>query len=167
MFQVHKPGQGKFARTATLLAGLFFVAWAARSLLITLPPRIHATLGLSWNEILLDASPSDAWQADWATLLFALDDDGCKLSPALTAALLLLAVGGFAFWRWLNRPAVADRLIDMESELHKVSWPSFGDAWQSTLVVSGFTALIIVLVFTFDVVIKGVMDLMPVQRGGS
>ena len=45
-----------------------------------------------------------------------------------------------------------------------MSWPTFPDAWQSTLVVSGFTALVVVLVFFYDFVIKHIVDLMP--KGG-
>ena len=57
------------------------------------------------------------------------------------------------------RPRVGDALAEMETELQKVSWPSLSDAWQSTLVVSGFTALIVVLVFSYDIVIKGIIEL--------
>ncbi|MCE9636163.1 MAG: preprotein translocase subunit SecE [Planctomycetes bacterium] len=157
MFKVHKPGQAKLTRTITFLAGLFLVVWGCRSALIELP-SFWRRLGDSWNEILLDAKPTEAWTADLVLI-------ESKFSPALTmAAVLLVLATLWVFWI-LNRPKVADSLVDMESELQKVSWPSFSDAWQSTLVVSGFTALIVGLVFGYDLVIKGIIELI-VPRGG-
>lgn len=158
MFTAYKPGQGKISRTLTVLAGVFFALWAARSMALHLPD-IWGKLGLAWNELLADARPSDAWTVDLVVL------DTMKVSPALTLA-AAVALGGSVWWLWLcNRPSVADRLVDMETELHKVSWPSFPDAWQSTLVVSGFTALVVVLVLVYDIVIKGMIKLMPVASG--
>lgn len=156
MFQVHKPGQAKLSRTITFLFGLFLIAWACRSIRMELP-LVWSRLGEAWNEILLDARPADAWRVD-----LVLDESA--FSPALTIAVLLL-VGGTLWWFWLlNRPRIADHLVEMEAELRKVSWPTFSDAWQSTLVVSGFTALIVVLVFVYDLVIKGLIELMPTGR---
>jgi preprotein translocase SecE subunit len=155
VFKAHKPGQARISRTATLLAVLFFVAWGARSLAVNLP-RLHSSLGRAWNELLQDASPADATKIDLVVY------EG-KFSPALTIAVVVLVAGGALAWTFLNRPRIADALIDMEAELHKVSWPSFPDAWQSTLVVSGFTALVVAIVFFYDIVIKGLMDLMPVR----
>lgn len=157
MFKAHKPGQAKLTRTVTFLGGLFFVLWGCRSVLNELP-SLSRRLKDAWNEILFDASAADAWYPD-----FVFVDS--KFSPALTIAVVLLAVGTVWLFWLLNRPKVADALIDMETEMQKVSWPSFSDAWQSTLVVSGFTALIVGLVFTYDLVIKGIIELMP-RRGG-
>jgi preprotein translocase SecE subunit len=156
VFEVHKPGQAKLSRTVTFLGGLFLIAWACRSALLELP-FLWSRLGESWNEILLDASPRDAWRADLVLL-------ETNFSPAMTLAVVLLVVASL-WWFWLiNRPRIADHLVDMEAELRKVSWPTLSDAWQSTLVVSGFTALIVVLVFVYDLVIKGIIDLMPTGR---
>lgn len=165
MFQVHKPGQAKLSRTVTFLGGLLLIAWGCRSLLYEL--RSFSTAGangvaqhpmdLAWNEILGGASKGAAWRAD----LIVVES---SFSPALTAAVVVL-IAASAWWFWLlNRPRIADHLVEMEAEMHKVSWPTFSDAWQSTLVVSGFTALIVVLVFTYDIVIKGIVELMPVRR---
>ena len=156
MFDTHKPGQARLSRTATFLAGLSLIVWGCRSLMLSLPV-LSSRLGDAWNEILLDATPSEAWPADLVVV-------HTKFSPALTAAALVLLGAGYAWFRLVNRPRVADALIDMEQELRKVSWPTFPDAWQSTLVVSGFTALVVVLVFFYDFVIKHLVDLMP--RGG-
>jgi preprotein translocase SecE subunit len=156
VFHVHKPGKGKLTRMVTLLGGLFLLVWGCRSLLYELP-SFWRPLGNSWNELVSDAKPEAAWKVD--LVLFETN-----FSPALTASVLVLLVGGLLWFRLVNRAKIADPLVDMEDELKKVSWPSFSDAWQSTLVVSGFTALIVVLVFTYDIVIKGIIDLMPVGR---
>lgn len=152
MFEIHKPGQAKLTRLVTLLAGLFLILWGCRSLLYALP-AFWRPLGLAWNELLLDAIAADAWRMD--LVLFETN-----FSPALTASAVLALVGGLLWFRLVNRPRLADPLVDMEVELQKVSWPSLSDAWQSTLVVSGFTALIVVLVFSYDIVIKGIIELL-------
>lgn len=152
VFEVHKPGQGKLSRTTVLLGGLFFLAWGCRSLLMALP-RAWAPLGDAWNEILDGAPPSAAIHVDLLVIPVT------KFSPALVVAALALVVTGLLWYRMVNRPKLAGALVDMEAELRKVSWPTFPDAWQSTLVVSGFTALVVVLIFGYDLVIKGFVDL--------
>jgi preprotein translocase SecE subunit len=152
VFEVHRPGQAKLTRLVTLLGGLFLVLWGCRSLIFELP-SLWRPLGRAWNELLMDAPPEKAWRAD--VILFETN-----FSPALTGALLVAVVGGLLWARVVyHRPRVGDALADMETELQKVSWPSLSDAWQSTLVVSGFTALIVVLVFAYDIVIKGIIEL--------
>jgi len=156
VFHVHRPGQGKVSRTVTFLGAVFLLAWGCRSMLYALP-LLSKDLSLAWNEILMDASVHDAWRVDLVLL-------ESPFSPALTISVALLVGGGLWLFWFLNRPKVADQLVEMEAELRKVSWPTLGDAWQSTLVVSGFTALIVVLVFVYDIVIKAVIDLLPVNR---
>ena len=160
MFHVHKPGQAKLSRTITFLGGLFLVAWGCRSLLYELRSFsvtgeggvTHHPLDLAWNEILLGASPKDAWPADLVVV-------ETKFSPALTTAVLLL-VAASLWWFWLlNRPKIADHLVEMEAEMHKVSWPTLSDAWQSTLVVTGFTMTIVVTILVYDLVIRGFIKL--------
>ncbi len=72
---------------------------------------------------------------------------GLDLSPAL---LITGAVLGLALWllyRWEQKPKNADLLIETESELRKVSWPSLDEAingsWavmMTVLVLMGFLA---------------------------
>jgi preprotein translocase SecE subunit len=156
VFAIHKPGQAKLSRNTAFLGGLFFIAWGSRSLLHLLP-RAWASLGESWNELLMENVTADAaWRVDLLVIR-------SKVSPAFTIAALVLVVAGLAWYRAANGPRLADLFIDMEAELRKVSWPTFPDAWQSTLVVSGFTALVVVLIFVYDVAIKGVIDLLPMR----
>jgi preprotein translocase SecE subunit len=57
------------------------------------------------------------------------------------AGLLIVAVvlfgGMYLLYRFLERPKSADLLIDTESELRKVTWPSGGEAVNSSIVVIG------------------------------
>ena len=69
------------------------------------------------------------------------------LSVPLTAALLLAVVMGllglFGLARMLNKPKVADLLIDSETEMRKCTWPSWDETFTSSIVI-----LIVMLVFT-------------------
>lgn len=57
----------------------------------------------------------------------------------------------WGLWKWLNRPKVADFLIETEEELRKVSWPTWKDAWNSALIVLAFVALLTVFLWVCDV----------------
>jgi preprotein translocase SecE subunit len=138
----------------TLLSGWFLVAWGCRSLLQALsrPAIADGKLGLPINVAYMGAAEKDGWRVE----LIVVDEN---LSVAfLIGAVLLLALG-FWWWRFINRERWADLLIDMETELRKVSWPSPSDAWQSTLVVTGFTFTVVATILVYDLVIKGFIEL--------
>ena len=82
-----------------------------------------------------------------------------RVSPAFALGVIVLVGASLWWWRFANKPRWAEILIEMETELRKVSWPTPSDAWQSTLVVTGFTALVVVTILVYDLVIKGVIDL--------
>jgi preprotein translocase SecE subunit len=141
----------------TFLSGEFLIVWGCRSLMRAVgDPAIWSKGALAWNQIFGGASEKDAWTID----IVVLQE---KFSPAFTFAALLLVGLTLFWWRFLNREKWADLLIDMETELRKVSWPSLPDAWQSTLVVSGFTATVVVTILVYDLVIKGFIELFVVR----
>lgn len=153
LFKSYKPGQAKLSRMITLLSGWFLIVWGCRSLMRAVgDPAIWSKGALAWNEIFGGAADKDAWRID----AVVIEE---KFSPAFTIAALLLVGLAFWWWRFLNREKWAELLIEMETELRKVSWPSFPDAWQSTLVVSGFTATVVVTILVYDLVIKGFLQL--------
>jgi len=157
----YKPGQARLSRMLALLSGLFMIAWGCRSFMRTLSdPQIWKAGGQAWNQTpwFGDALEKDAWRVD----VVVVDE---KFSPAFTTAAVLLVVLSFVWWRFLNKEKWADLLIDMEGELRKVSWPSLSDAWQSTLVVSGFTATVVVTILAYDVVIRGFIKLFVNSQG--
>lgn len=60
---------------------------------------------------------------------------GLDLSPALLIAVVLGAGLLLLLFRYLERPSNADLLIQTESEMRKVTWPSLQDAVNSSIVV--------------------------------
>lgn len=73
-----------------------------------------------------------------------------RLSSLVTigiyAAILLL------LHRILNRPRLADQLIEIEGEMQKVTWPTWGEVAQGTMAV----AVMVLILFAF----LSVVDLM-------
>jgi preprotein translocase subunit SecE len=66
----------------------------------------------------------------------------------VVALVLTIAVGAW-FYRILNGQRVASLLIETETEVKKVSWPTRADAFHSTWIVLGFvvcTALFLTVV---------------------
>ena len=53
---------------------------------------------------------------------------GMELTPALLIAALVLGVALWLLYRWEETPKNADLLIETESELRKVTWPSLEEA---------------------------------------
>ncbi len=149
----HKPDQGRTSRLVALLSGLFLIAWGCRSLMRTIgDPSIWPKGGLPINVAYLDAVDKDGWRVNAVVL-------NENLSVAFVIAAVLLVLLSLGWWRFLNRERWAELLIDMETELRKVSWPSPSDAWQSTLVVTGFTFMIVTTILVYDLVIKGFIEL--------
>ena len=155
-FEAYKPDQAKTSRTLVLLTGVFLIAWGCASLVLALPqfPWIGSELGRAWNEFNMfgGALPDEAIRLDLVIYQ-------SKFSPALTIAAVIFLAGSLWYWRFLNTPKWADLLIEMESELNKVSWPSLGDAWQSTLVVTGFTVVLVGTILVYDLIIRGILQL--------
>lgn len=60
---------------------------------------------------------------------------GLELSPALLAALAVFGLGMFFLHRYLETPKQADLLIETESELRKVSWPTLDETIDGSIVV--------------------------------
>jgi len=60
---------------------------------------------------------------------------GMDFSPALIVAGLVLATSLWLLYRWQDKPKNADLLIETESELRKVTWPSLDEAITSSVVV--------------------------------
>ncbi len=60
---------------------------------------------------------------------------GMQLSGAFLIALVLFVGALILIQRWLERPKNADLLIETESELRKVTWPTGKEVVNSSLVV--------------------------------
>lgn len=60
---------------------------------------------------------------------------GVDLSFAFLIAAICCVAGLILLYRWTESPKIADSLIDTESELRKVTWPTLPEATQSSFVV--------------------------------
>ncbi len=66
---------------------------------------------------------------------------------------------------WLNSPKTADFLIDTDSELKKVTWPTWDDAYKSSTVVIIFVVTLTGTIVAFDAAVSAVVRL--VLAGGA
>lgn len=64
------------------------------------------------------------------------------LNIAFLATFALFLVGVVILWRWVQKPKVADLLIDTEAELRKVTWPTVQEVVNSSLVVIVFVVIL-------------------------
>jgi preprotein translocase SecE subunit len=60
---------------------------------------------------------------------------GLDVTPALLVAAAVLVGAMVGIYRWEQSPRVADLLIETETEMRKVTWPTFSEAVNSSLVV--------------------------------
>lgn len=58
-----------------------------------------------------------------------------QLNGAFLIALAVMVAGVLAIHFWQQKPKVADLLIDTESELKKVAWPTLEEITNSSIVV--------------------------------
>jgi preprotein translocase SecE subunit len=86
------------------------------------------------------------------------------LDLAAVIALGVLTVIAVVIHRLLNRPKIADTLIDTEGELQKVTWPSWGEAVQGTLAV---TVMVLILFAFLTVVDISLAQVMLMLMGGA
>jgi preprotein translocase subunit SecE len=122
--EIYKSGQGKIARIGAYVLGGILVISGAVSLyrFINVPGR------------------------EWVTGLPIIGHVSIFNTIAFGVALL----GLLALHLVLNRPGTANALIDTETELKKVSWPSRREVKNATIVVSLVTLVMALLLFGFD-----------------
>ncbi len=100
---------------------------------------------------------------------------GCySLHTVLLSSRGVSGVGGIAYWlpgalllgfwwvsyRVVNVPAFADFLISVETEMIKVSWPSWSELFRASIVVILFLFAFAGLMFGFDVVFQAVRNIL-------
>ena len=114
----YKPDQGRIARLAAFWSLAILILYGCTSLYAELSSRFDGLLG--------------------RPLLASLQKIpvlGLKLSPALLITALVLGAALYFLHRWQNTPKMADLLIDTEAELRKVTWPTFPEAVNSSIIV--------------------------------
>ena len=147
----YKDGQGAFTRRIAYWCGVALALWGARDLWIWLQgfgPLQRPILGNRVGGFDLSHLPLG----------------GPPLSLSIVIAVVVAAAG----WIWvswfLNRPWLADLLIETEGEMKKVSWPARDEAVAATKVVSATVVAFTLVLLVFDVVLTEVMNLLTGMR---
>jgi preprotein translocase SecE subunit len=112
----YKKDQGRYARLAAFWVLAVLVFYGSTSL--------HTTLSSMFDGKL--ASPIGGLVVP----VFSI-----KLSPAFLVAATVCCVGIWFLYRWLESPKIADLLIETETELRKVTWPTTPEVINSSIVV--------------------------------
>jgi preprotein translocase SecE subunit len=79
------------------------------------------------------------------------------IDPAFVISWAVIVVGCILLYRALNKPRAADFLIETDTEVRKVTWPTWNDAWNSSLIVLLFVLVVTGFIFFSDFVINRVM----------
>jgi preprotein translocase subunit SecE len=88
-------------------------------------------------------------------------------SIAFATVIGLIAVGGWLAYRAVNYRPFADFSIEVESEMTKVTWPSWGELQRATVVVLATMFIFSALLFGYDILwqwflqVTGVLRLNP------
>ena len=145
MLYRYKPDEGRNARQAAFWLGegmIFFGCFALSGTLEGFSGAMRAPVTEAFTEL---------------PLL------GLRLNYALLVAAAVFVAGSVTWVRWLGRERIADHLIEVEGEMRKVTWPTFAEASNSSIVVivmvlilMGFLALSdFVLGEMFEVILWG------------
>jgi preprotein translocase subunit SecE len=137
----YKADQGRYVRLAalwSLVALWFYGCYRLWETLMDLRWSWAAPLRTRW----VDELPIVEW----------------PLTPAAVIAAVVFLAGAAGIQMFLNRPKVADLLIETEAELRKVTWPSFRDTASASLVVLFTVAILFVLLAVFDFVVGRLID---------
>jgi preprotein translocase SecE subunit len=143
----YKQDQGRMARMAAF--------WTLALLLTYGCVRLHAQL-TSYFEVL--AQPMGGVRIPVL---------GLDLSPALLIATVLAAGALLLLYRVLEKPKHADLLIQTESEMRKVTWPSLQDAINSSFVVLVTVLVLMAYLAGSDFVLGKWANLVLLGPGGG
>lgn len=116
MLYAHKPDEGRHARQASFWLGVGMIFFGCYALSVEL-------LGVTALRGPVLASVPEV------PLL------GISLTGAFVVSALVFLALSFIYVRMLAKPKVADHLIEVEGEMRKVTWPSFEEATNSSIVV--------------------------------
>jgi preprotein translocase subunit SecE len=133
---IYKRTQGRVARQVTFAAAA--VTWAL------------GLFGL-WESLgsMLTHWPGN-WLNDWKLGRNEAVEAVVRQSVHHGLPFLLLLLGLWAFYRLVNVPRFADFLIAVEAEMNKVSWPTRGELYRSSVVVLVTIFALAILLFGFD-----------------
>ena len=140
MLYRYKPDEGRNARQASFWLGeamLFFGCYALSSTLESAASGLRAPVS--------DAFPD-------LPLL------GVRLSAAFLITAAVFLVGSVLWTRWLGKERIADHLIEVEGEMRKVTWPTFAEASNSSIVVIVMVLILMGYLALSDFVLNQVFE---------
>ena len=123
MLYRYKPDEGRNARQATFWMGELAVFFGCHS------------LSASLNSF-------ESLRGPWFETFTTVPILGVTLSGSFIIAAVVFFAGSLGLMAFLGSEKVAQRLIEVEAEMNKVTWPSFKEASNSSIVVVA-TVLII------------------------
>lgn len=141
----YKKDQGRLARMAVFWTLAILIFWGCRSLYFTLGQQSEA-LGKALGGFRIPV----------------LDLPG---SPALLIAALVFSGAVFLLYRWMETPKTADMLIETESELKKVTWPTTQEVINSSVIVIVCVLFLMGFMALSDIVLARVAGLLLFGRG--
>ncbi len=89
-----------------------------------------------------------------------------RLDLAACIALGVLAMAALGVQLVMRRPRIATALVETEQEMRKVTWPTWGEAWQGTLAVTAMVIVLFIFLTGADLLLIRVM-LLLMPGGGS
>lgn len=131
--EIYKAGQGKWARGAAYFLGVALILFGGI--------RLYASINVPGHE--------------WIKGIPLIG----SISIYNTIALVVVLFGVLLLHIILNRPGMADLLLETEQELKKVSWPSKREVRNATLVVTLVTFTMAMLLYGFDNLLRVVFAL--------
>ncbi|HVU90399.1 MAG TPA: preprotein translocase subunit SecE [Pirellulales bacterium] len=151
----YKRSQGRIARQATFIILALVVCLAGWSLLDYMSDKV-----LPFTNLLLGGEAAEGGAAAGKATYDAINGYARYLLP------LALVFGGvWLAFRAVNVPRIADFLIAVEAEMNKVSWPSRTEMFRATLVVIFTIFGLAVILFGYDLLWRGLLQLLGVLPG--
>ena len=138
--EIYKKDEAKTTRRVAFVSLLIVVIWGARELGRWLTdlhsslktPLLFKDLNLPYYEVPLN----------------------------LGVVISLVVLVGVSLWlyRFLNAERMGGLLVETETEMRKVSWPTWEDTKQSTTIVLVFVVAVAVYLTTIEVALRRVFD---------
>jgi len=132
--EFYKKGQGSISRLLALVSGGLLIVWGGYALWVRLQGTGAAKV-----------------------MNFEVPHIGLQINLALVISVAVVASGWLGLVWVLNRPRSVDLLVETESEMRKISWPSKQEAWNSSIVVVVTVLVMMGLLFFYDVMLNVIL----------
>ncbi|MHC4824413.1 MAG: preprotein translocase subunit SecE [Planctomycetota bacterium] len=140
MLYRYKPDEGRNARQTAFWLGegmVFFGCYALSGALVSIE---------SLRGPLIDSMPE-------------IPMLGMRLTGAVVVSILAFLAGSYLYLRYLAKDRIADHLIEVEAEMRKVTWPTFEEATNSSIVVVITVLVLMAFLAVADYALGGIFDM--------